>query len=225
MGDKCLPDELRTLFLFEKLSDEQLATLCEHGHIATYEPGPICIEGEPATCFYVLIDGELVMSKRSGGDDIVTNRTSQRGVYCGAWSAFDPNEDHLYEASVRVTRPSRFFVLDAEAFGRLVAAANGVPVVLAGGSRLTDHELLGRMEAAMAGGAIGCSVGRNIFMHASPEAITRALSRVIRERWTADISWGKARAAKGADSCARVSAPCRFAVVETRHVVRRPSSE
>jgi DhnA family fructose-bisphosphate aldolase class Ia len=74
----------------------------------------------------------------------------------------------------------------AEAFGRLVTAANGVPVVLAGGSRLTDSELLGRMEAAMAAGAIGCSVGRNIFMHASPEAITRALSRVIRERWTAD---------------------------------------
>jgi DhnA family fructose-bisphosphate aldolase class Ia len=42
------------------------------------------------------------------------------------------------------------------------------------------------MEAAMAAGAIGCSVGRNIFMHRSPEAITRALSRVIRERWTAD---------------------------------------
>jgi fructose-bisphosphate aldolase/2-amino-3,7-dideoxy-D-threo-hept-6-ulosonate synthase len=75
---------------------------------------------------------------------------------------------------------------DADAFGRLVKAANGVPVVLAGGSRLKDLQLLGRMEAAMAAGAVGCSVGRNIFMHASPEAITRALSRVIRERWTAD---------------------------------------
>jgi fructose-bisphosphate aldolase/2-amino-3,7-dideoxy-D-threo-hept-6-ulosonate synthase len=38
----------------------------------------------------------------------------------------------------------------------------------------------------MAAGAIGCSVGRNIFMHRNPEAITRALSRVIRERWTAE---------------------------------------
>ena len=75
---------------------------------------------------------------------------------------------------------------DADAFGRLVEAAHGVPVVLAGGSRLQDHQLLGRMEAAMAAGAVGCSVGRNIFMHASPEAITRALSRVIRDRWTAD---------------------------------------
>ena len=40
MGEKCLPDELRTLFLFEELTDEQLETLCENGHIATFEPGP-----------------------------------------------------------------------------------------------------------------------------------------------------------------------------------------
>jgi fructose-bisphosphate aldolase / 2-amino-3,7-dideoxy-D-threo-hept-6-ulosonate synthase len=74
---------------------------------------------------------------------------------------------------------------DQESFGRCVEAANGVPVVLAGGSRLADAELLTRMEQAMAAGAIGCSVGRNIFMHEHPEAITRALSRVIRERWSA----------------------------------------
>ncbi len=116
MGEKCIPDELRTLFLFEALSDEQLQTLCDNGHIAVFEPGPVCVEGEPATCFYVMLDGELVMSKRSGGVDIVTGRTSQRGVYCGAWSAYIPGEEHVYEASVRVTEPSRFFVLDADAF-------------------------------------------------------------------------------------------------------------
>jgi DhnA family fructose-bisphosphate aldolase class Ia len=74
---------------------------------------------------------------------------------------------------------------DENAFRQLVEAANTIPVVLAGGSRLDDAELLGRMESAVSAGAIGCSVGRNIFMHASPEAITRALSRVIRERWSA----------------------------------------
>ena len=84
MGETCLPDELRTLFLFEKLTDRQLESLCAHGHLARFEPGPICVEGEAATCFYVLIEGELAMSKRSGGADIETNRTSQRGVYCGA---------------------------------------------------------------------------------------------------------------------------------------------
>jgi fructose-bisphosphate aldolase/2-amino-3,7-dideoxy-D-threo-hept-6-ulosonate synthase len=75
---------------------------------------------------------------------------------------------------------------DGESFGKLVEAASGVPVVLAGGSRVSDRELLDRMEAAMAAGGIGCSVGRNIFMHEDPEALTRALSRVIRERWPAE---------------------------------------
>ena len=75
---------------------------------------------------------------------------------------------------------------DVESFARCVEAANGVPVVLAGGSLLEDAELLARMEQAVQAGAIGCSVGRNIFMHRNPEAITRALSRVIRERWSAD---------------------------------------
>jgi DhnA family fructose-bisphosphate aldolase class Ia len=75
---------------------------------------------------------------------------------------------------------------DPESFGKLVEAANGIPVVLAGGSRLEDKELLWRMQVAVEAGAIGCSVGRNIFMHERPEAITRALARVIRERWAAD---------------------------------------
>ena len=66
---------------------------------------------------------------------------------------------------------------DPESFGKLVEAANGIPVVLAGGSRLEDKELLWRMQVAVEAGAIGCSVGRNIFMHDSPEAITRALAR------------------------------------------------
>ena len=57
---------------------------------------------------------------------------------------------------------------DADSFAKLVEAANGIPVVLAGGSRLEDKELLSRMEQAMAAGAIGCSVGRNIFMHRRP---------------------------------------------------------
>jgi fructose-bisphosphate aldolase/2-amino-3,7-dideoxy-D-threo-hept-6-ulosonate synthase len=75
---------------------------------------------------------------------------------------------------------------DPESFAKLVEATNGIPVVLAGGSRLEDQELLWRMQLAVEAGAIGCSVGRNIFMHTSPEAITRALARVIRERWTSD---------------------------------------
>jgi hypothetical protein len=50
---------LKTLFLFESLSDEQLAMLCSAGHVETFEPGPVFTEGDPATPIYVLMDGEL----------------------------------------------------------------------------------------------------------------------------------------------------------------------
>jgi DhnA family fructose-bisphosphate aldolase class Ia len=73
-----------------------------------------------------------------------------------------------------------------EEYARLVAAAAGLPTVLAGGSRITETELLTRQQHAMEAGAVGCSVGRNIFMHESPEAMTRALKRVIVDRWTAE---------------------------------------
>jgi fructose-bisphosphate aldolase/2-amino-3,7-dideoxy-D-threo-hept-6-ulosonate synthase len=73
----------------------------------------------------------------------------------------------------------------------LVEATSGIPVVLAGGSRIGDAELLERMEAAVSVGAIGCSVGRNIFMHRDPRALTRALSRVIRDRWSAADAMGE----------------------------------
>jgi fructose-bisphosphate aldolase/2-amino-3,7-dideoxy-D-threo-hept-6-ulosonate synthase len=72
----------------------------------------------------------------------------------------------------------------AEGLGRIVEAT-GLPTVLAGGPRITDAELLSRMEQAVRVGAVGCSVGRNVFVHQHPEAMTRALVRVIRERWTA----------------------------------------
>jgi DhnA family fructose-bisphosphate aldolase class Ia len=43
---------------------------------------------------------------------------------------------------------------------------------------------LNRMAQAREVGAVGCSVGRNIFQHRQPEAITRAISRIFRDGWT-----------------------------------------
>ena len=157
MGETCAPDELRTLFLFEALTDDQLQTLCDNGHIGVFEPGPICQEGDPATCFYVLLDGEVVMSKRSGGVDIETGRTSQRGVYCGAWSAYVPGEEHLYEASVRVTKPSRFFVLDADAFAAFMQSQFPMAVHLLEGQKvggLRQRQIIGQREKLLALGTI-----------------------------------------------------------------------
>jgi fructose-bisphosphate aldolase / 2-amino-3,7-dideoxy-D-threo-hept-6-ulosonate synthase len=72
---------------------------------------------------------------------------------------------------------------DIQSF-RQIVSSTPVPVVVAGGTLVSDEELLTRMAQAVEVGAIGCSVGRNIFEHQHPEAITKALCRVIRDRWS-----------------------------------------
>jgi DhnA family fructose-bisphosphate aldolase class Ia len=73
---------------------------------------------------------------------------------------------------------------DARSFGEIIRACDR-PVVLAGGTLISDEALLTRMEQARDAGAIGCSVGRNVFQHKQPRAITHAISRVFRDRWPA----------------------------------------
>ncbi|MGN2635541.1 sensor histidine kinase [Nocardia takedensis] len=117
----CDPAELRSLFLFERLDEDQLRWLCADGRIELLEPGLVFREGDPATCFYVLIDGELRLTKVSGGMEIELNRTDQRGVYAGAWTSYLGDKvDQNYPSSMYVTRESRFFVLDAGTFSRMM---------------------------------------------------------------------------------------------------------
>lgn len=178
----CQPDELRSLFLFEALTDDQLAVLCANGHIQHYEPGPICVEGEPATCFYVLIDGELTMSKLSGGQDIETNRTSQRGVYCGAWRAFTGGNQKSYDASVHATKPSRFFVMDAPVFAQFMKDQFPMAVHLLDGIAVgTDRtrRIIGNREKLLALGRL--SAGLTHQLNNPAAAISRSAAD-LRER-------------------------------------------
>ncbi|MCW2907665.1 MAG: putative two-component sensor histidine kinase [Actinomycetia bacterium] len=117
----CDVDELRSLFLFEKLDDEQLAWLCREGRVELFPPGPVYAEGQPASCFYVLIEGTLVMSRRIGGDNVEVLRSSQRGAYTGAFRAYlGDRVPQVYDNSLRVTEPSRFYVLDADKFASMM---------------------------------------------------------------------------------------------------------
>src|SRR3954447_7065453 len=111
---ECSPDLLRSLFLFEALSDERLEHLCRNGRVVRVEPGWLYRQGDAASCFYVLLDGALVMSRKVGDDEVEVNRTTQRGAYVGAWAAYLGDlVPQVYDQSVRVTEPSSFFELDA----------------------------------------------------------------------------------------------------------------
>ncbi len=118
---ECLPEEIGSLFLFEKLTPGQLGRLCEAGRVERYEPGTVYAEGDPATCFYVMVEGTVVLSRRVGGDDVEVTRTSQRGVYAGAMQAYlGDRVPQVYNNSLRVTEPTRFFVLPADTFADIM---------------------------------------------------------------------------------------------------------
>lgn len=117
----CTHEQLRSLFLFEHLTDEQLDWLCREGSIEDFAPGTVYTEGETATCFYVLVEGSVVLLRRSGEEDVEVERTSNPGVYAGAWHAYlGDRVPQVYNNSLRVTTPSTFFVLDATALSEMM---------------------------------------------------------------------------------------------------------
>ncbi len=67
---------------------------------------------------------------------------------------------------------------DLGQYGRVVQAAR-VPVLVRGGGRVGDRELLERTAAVLGQGARGIVYGRNIIQHESPAAITSALLAVV----------------------------------------------
>ncbi|OLZ58077.1 ATP-binding protein [Amycolatopsis keratiniphila] len=111
-------EELRGLFLFEHLSEEQLDWIDEHAVLEQYTGGTTVMrEGEPATCFYLLLSGALRMTRLVGGTEVETIRSDQRGAYCGATQFFVHQEtEHTYGASVHAVSDLTFLTLPAAEF-------------------------------------------------------------------------------------------------------------
>jgi signal transduction histidine kinase len=178
----CSPEELRTLFLFEKLTDEQLAWLCSHGHVELIQPGPVYAEGDPATCFYVLIEGTVVMYRRVGGDDVEVNRTSGRGTYSGAFNAYIDQLPHVYNNSVRVSEPSKFFVLDAADFAKLMHEWFPMAVHLLEGlffGQRRTQDAIGQRERLLALGSLSAGLTHELN---NPAAAAVRATAALRER-------------------------------------------
>ena len=71
-------DELRTLFLFESLDDEQLSWLAERSWVSAVPTGAVAFEeGDHAELIMVLLSGTIALSRRVGPDDVETVRTDQ----------------------------------------------------------------------------------------------------------------------------------------------------
>jgi len=75
---------------------------------------------------------------------------------------------------------------DLDDYSRVLEVAGAVPVLVRGGGRAADDEILRRTEAVIRLGAAGIVYGRNVIQHERPAAMTRALMSVVHEGVSAE---------------------------------------
>jgi signal transduction histidine kinase len=178
------PDEIRTLFLFEALTDEQIAELAEHGRIEHHGGGTaIFAEGDPATCFFILLSGTISLRRLMRGDEVEITRTEQRGVYGGATQAFMGDRlAQSYTASMYAITDTEMFVLPADVFADFMKKWFPMAVHLLEGVFLgmrNSQTILGERERLLALGSLSAGLTHELN---NPAAAAVRATAILRDR-------------------------------------------
>ncbi len=75
---------------------------------------------------------------------------------------------------------------DVSLYHQVITVASGIPVLVRGGGKVGDREILERTVALLEQGASGIVYGRNIIQHANPAAITKALMGIVHDGLSVD---------------------------------------
>jgi len=106
-------DELRSLSIFERLTDDQLTDLIKGGTEVRIEPGvDLFHQGEHADFWWVLIDGTIDLIRHVGREDTVVARMDVPGRWAGGFRAWD--EHGTYLATGRGASTGRVLRVPAE---------------------------------------------------------------------------------------------------------------
>ncbi len=77
---------------------------------------------------------------------------------------------------------------DVSVYHRVVEVAADVPVLVRGGGKVSDREILERTKHLLEQGVAGIVYGRNIIQHENPAGITKALMAMLHEDVTAEAA-------------------------------------
>lgn len=152
-------DVLRRLPLFAELSEDDLERLYHMAEPIFIPEGRRFIqEGEPGDTLYIVLDGEVEVTKRQGGHDVVLAVRGD-GEFFGEMSLLDGAPRN---ASLRTLRDSHLLAISQVAFGTLLSSSPSAPLSMLNTvttrlrstqSTLMQHEkmaALGTMAAGLA---------------------------------------------------------------------------
>lgn len=74
---------------------------------------------------------------------------------------------------------------DVTIYHKVVQIAGNIPVLVRGGGKAPDAEILARTEELIKQGAAGIVYGRNVIQHANPAGMTKALMSIVHDGATA----------------------------------------
>ncbi len=77
---------------------------------------------------------------------------------------------------------------NVQEYHRVIEIAQGLPVLVRGGGRVPDREILTRTKALMQQGARGIVYGRNVIQHPDPRGMTSALMAIVHEGASVDAA-------------------------------------
>src|SRR5262245_24967383 len=112
-------DDLRALFIFDGVSDDQLRQLLAAGEEVQFREGmELFREGSPADWWWVLVDGLVDLVRQAGREEPVVMRTMDRpGLWAGGFRAWDQTSSYL--ATGRGASDGRMFRVPSPALGAL----------------------------------------------------------------------------------------------------------
>lgn len=77
---------------------------------------------------------------------------------------------------------------NVQEYHRVIEIAQGLPVLVRGGGRVPDREILTRTKTLMQQGARGIVYGRNVIQHPDPRGMTSALMAIVHEGASVDAA-------------------------------------
>ena len=77
---------------------------------------------------------------------------------------------------------------DVSLYHQVVKVASGIPVLVRGGGKVSDREILERTQGLIGQGAAGIVYGRNVIQHDNPRGIVAALMAMVHDNADVDTA-------------------------------------